>query len=803
MKEIYDWVPWFTELARKIADGGPDLLAERAQHVSWGNTTPALLRSGVDPDPLSFFYTIAAYSRTFARRRILYPSLSEAFDLQRMDDSESKHRCIFPTPRARANLIFHNTNRSHLDVLWALFRQAVEGIDSIRDSDFVQVLQIRNMGVAKLTQALFLANPNEFIPLDEKTRSLITFNLSKRSVWLDVRKATDNVLCAFPSCMPWEINLFAWLQHDGHFDTDNRNCFQVDSDLNSDGQDHWNGDLDSNNWVYTPGPSDSATWEDYRSSGFDTRYPLGEPKPGDIVLVRFNQTQSQGIGRARAIGVVYENDYLERLDSTSRLHVVWINKKFQKLEWKTSQSRFCSGRKWTIDALRSTPAYQPTIHLLQRIWRIEGLTWNDVLKAMDEYDALGREAFLKKHGYTRSRSFFISRNGNGKKYDMKPVWRRAYGYADGQQPPSRGDLSAQSRFVKDLLDELKRNQSSEGEDMGTASESGLSASDRGPRNRILYGPPGTGKTHGTVRHALAIVDGKAEHDLHRFRDLRFNSETGSGQIQMITFHQNFAYEDFVEGIRPKLDENERELRYELRRGIFRRMAKAAEDNRDKRFVVIIDEINRGNIAKVFGELITLLEDSRRLGREDETRVTLPYSGEEFGVPDNLYVIGTMNTVDRSIQLLDTALRRRFEFIEMMPDPDHSLIPQNVEGLALGEMLRKMNERITLLLDREHQIGHTYLFGADTMEKLAKAFQNRIFPLLQEYFFDDWLRIRAVLGGNSFVEERDVQNAILDTELPDEERIIYERLPGSDSRWRDPAEYRKIYETGEHGAQEDS
>lgn len=321
------------------------------------------------------------------------------------------------------------------------------------------------------------------------------------------------------------------------------------------------------------------------------------------------------------------------------------------------------------------------------------------------------------------------------------------------------------------------------------------------RNRILYGPPGTGKTYDTVRHALAIIDGKMTHNARRFRELRFSPETGSGRIAMITFHQNFAYEDFVEGIRPVL--GAQDLRYELRDGAFKRIARAAKEQPEERFVLIIDEINRGNIAKIFGELITLLEDSRRLGREDETRVTLPYSGEEFGVPDNLYIIGTMNTADRSIQLLDTALRRRFDFIEMTPDPDHSLIPQNVEGIALRKMLGTMNERITLLLDREHQIGHTYLFGADTTERLSKAFQNKIFPLLQEYFFDDWPRIRTVLGGNNFVIERDARNAIEDAELPDEERMIYGRLPGSDSRWRDPAEYRKIYETGERGAQEDS
>ena len=115
-------------------------------------------------------------------------------------------------------------------------------------------------------------------------------------------------------------------------------------------------------------------------------------------------------------------------------------------------------------------------------------------------------------------------------------------------------------------------------------------------------------------------------------------------------------------------------------------------------------------------------------------MTLPYSGESFGVPDNLYLIGTMNTADRSIQLLDTALRRRFTFIEMMPDPEHEGICRDIDGIDCTKLLRAINERIAALLDREHQIGHTYLLNVDTIEKLSDAMQNRMFPLLQEYFF---------------------------------------------------------------------
>ena len=140
---------------------------------------------------------------------------------------------------------------------------------------------------------------------------------------------------------------------------------------------------------------------------------------------------------------------------------------------------------------------------------------------------------------------------------------------------------------------------------------------------------------------------------------------------MVTFHQSFAYEDFVEGIRPKLDDEG--IGYELRDGVFKRIVNAARENPERRYVLIIDEINRGNIPKIFGELITLIEDSKRLGETDGMSVTLPYSNEEFGVPSNLYIIGTMNTADRSILLLDTALRRRFDFVEMMPDPGHERI----------------------------------------------------------------------------------------------------------------------------------
>lgn len=174
----------------------------------------------------------------------------------------------------------------------------------------------------------------------------------------------------------------------------------------------------------------------------------------------------------------------------------------------------------------------------------------------------------------------------------------------------------------------------------------------------------------------------------------------------------------------------------------------------KPYVLIIDEINRGNISRIFGELITLIEDSKRQGADEELSVTLPYSKEEFSVPSNVFIIGTMNSSDRSLTGLDIALRRRFTFIEMPPKPE-LLNKIEVEGLNIGEMLKVINQRIEVLLDRDHCIGHANFMSLKkqpTLEHLATIFKQKIIPQLQEYFFDDWAKINLVFFNNEMIVE---------------------------------------------------
>ena len=287
------------------------------------------------------------------------------------------------------------------------------------------------------------------------------------------------------------------------------------------------------------------------------------------------------------------------------------------------------------------------------------------------------------------------------------------------------------------------------------------------KNSILYGPPGTGKTYYTAYFSVAICDGttiaKLEEKPYGEVLERFNTLKKEGRIAFTTFHQSYGYEEFIEGIRPVMagEEEKKSIEYEIVPGVFKKFCDEASLVDDKPYVFIIDEINRGNISKIFGELITLIEETKRKGETEGLSAFLPYSQEEFGVPNNVYILGTMNTADRSIALMDTALRRRFNFIEMMPDcrtVEDVVIRQDGKEVNIGNVLDIINRRIEFLFDREHTIGHAFFTSlkngdSNSIERLADIFKNSIIPLLQEYFYDDYEKIRLVLGDNHKKDEQ--------------------------------------------------
>lgn len=303
----------------------------------------------------------------------------------------------------------------------------------------------------------------------------------------------------------------------------------------------------------------------------------------------------------------------------------------------------------------------------------------------------------------------------------------------------------------------------------------------------------------------------------------------------VTFHQSYGYEEFVEGLRPVLaddpidgDSDKGQVAYRIKDGAFKELCRRAREAPDKRFAMVIDEINRGNISKIFGELITLIETDKRdplNGSKPPIEPSLAYSGVKFSVPANVDIIGTMNTADRSLALLDTALRRRFDFVSLLPDtratksPDepHSaplaglIVTTDAGEIDVRQMLERINDRIEALYDRDHCIGHAYFTSlrdvtdqAVRFTKLAEIFQKQIIPLLEEYFFEDWRKIRLVLGDNQksedaqFITESNSQEQDLSTLFGSDHGLdsytTKRRFQSQPSAYTNPAAYLGIYQT---------
>ena len=639
MKEIYRWVPWFRELAQKIESGGRHFLIERAKKVAWNpnGDAPAFLRHGdKNADPFSFFYYVAARNRgAAASRKRIYRSISEEFGISDLENLDRDEGFIFPTPPAVV-ASFTDGVDFHPDLLWDLFRDAVSGVESMDSGNFDRALEIPSVAISKLTQALFLVNPDEFLPIDNKgtlSLGISTLEKAEQIAWPRYREELHRIRNAFPDCLPYEINHLAHLWSTKRLVVDTRRCFQISTNAYGDGKDYWQ-DFRQNNWIYTGGRGSNMDWDEPGPGGNHLEYPLRDPKPGDIVLVRYGRREGRGIG------VVYENDYRDNLAADSRMHVLWVNKKAADLPGYTPIKGF-SGAGDTESVFRGVKEYASTFELLDRM------------------------------------------SGN-----VPPP-----GPMNGGDPDLEAladELLIDSDFLHRARDLLKDK-----------------------RQIIFQGPPGTGKTYAAQKLAMCLA--------------------GSEQrVRLVQFHPSYAYEDFVQGLRPTLHNGQ--PGFKRRRGPLLTMAKEARKDPDAKFFLIIDEINRGNLAKVFGELYFLLEYR-------DQAIQLQYSDKQFKLPGNLYVVGTMNTADRSIALVDSALRRRFHFMEFHPDrpPIRGLLKRWLVGNApqmawIADVVDRANE---MLSDRQAAIGPSYFMTGNLNDRNVRLiWEHGVLPYIEEHLYGE-------------------------------------------------------------------
>ena len=646
MSELFAWVPWFRELARKIADGGPEYLAPRARAIPWNTQgEAALVQYGNENiDPFSFFRFLASKNESPHWERV-HPEISRRFELESSAGHDFDTGFYFPA--SKQQLLFHNAGVGDPGLFWQLFQAAIQGPDEVRGTDFDGALEIPGVGRAKLSQTLFVINPEEFLPFDDQSLVPLRPKLRRVHNWETYRRELNAVRSLFPGCEPYEIQHFAYMvfgvEDKEKLKIRGRTAWQSSTLLEGKGgNDYWD-DFRENGWIYHSGPGGKRT------------RPLHKPDRGDLVLVRTRMETGRGIG------IVYHNDHQEDWDQEQRLHVLWLNAVRADLTGNPKQAMAFSEAGKMADVFESAPEYKPTFDLLRRLgWK----AGDDQLPVLPNGDEITRD---------------LQSLADDTLIDERELQR-----------------------IKHLLD--------------------------GKAQVIFQGPPGTGKTY-LARKLAACLAGNED------------------RVRLVQFHPSYSYEDFVQGFRPTLKGNQ--ASFTRRDGPLVEMAekawKARKDDPDAKHFLVIDEINRGNLSKILGELYFLLEyrdEGIRLQYSDET-------DEPFSLPPNLYIIGTMNTADRSIALVDLALRRRFHFVEFHPDkpPIRGLLGRWLEANELDgfrwleRVLQKANEK---LADHHAALGPSYFMPKDKKldsQRVRRIWEHNVLPYIEERLFGQADRLK--------------------------------------------------------------
>ena len=871
-------------------------------------------------DPFTFFGYIHKHgpkrALEFLQQIAEHLNLEKPTTVNGIPTAQAQRVWLFPSEYMRVN--------NEVSRLWNLFKKELKG--EINDDVFADALNIKNVGRAKLTEALFYINPEKYLPINGPTKPYI-----KEELGIDVEFTTYSEYIELlekirgKTDMPfYELSHEAWVWNKERGKVNywvfqaNPSYFDFENAIKDNAITSWTvtahkDDIKEGDkvviWLtgkeagcYALAEVKSDVYE--RTDEQDDKYWLKENKnkEGEVVdieithnfidnpLLKDDVDSEEELAKLK-VGTqgtnfsATENEYntiLKIIEQTNKFEE--IKKKFDLEYGPDLFKNFIDNLRKIVSELNLQPNDKRVVYSVRhnRFNFIVGPRYCFNIHLKYPYGVYGY--ILKEEIGDNSYHY----KGNPKAYFN-----------------STNDFALVSEkwdaMIESMKEDLKRtdksshwksnNKELEGlvfENIDTPPNGIANGELMIPTNTILYGPPGTGKTYNTINEALKIIDNDflEEHIddraalNERFRKLRFNPETEEGQIAFITFHQSLSYEDFIEGIKPKKNDGEETISYEVCDGLFKSIAIKAsdkkvvvsfdeiykkfigdvmeqetfslktpvqkkpfnvrisasdncvaipqtetasemtvtkkmiadylvdgtvkdwkpylssiaehiktnyhyrvdeEDNADKPYVIIIDEINRGNISQIFGELITLIEPDKRKGQAEEIEVILPYSKEPFSVPSNLHIIGTMNTADRSVEALDTALRRRFSFMEMNPLP--RLLNKDAfrcEGIDLNAMLEAINARIEKLLDKDYCIGHSYFMTIknkqEPLDELKYIFQNKILPLLQEYFYGNWGKIRLIVGPE-FVEGKSNEVRFLDAGTEEdieefEEKLIY-------------------------------